>query len=140
MATVFFLGLLLFLGRPRSKRLCPSLLLRQNIEACHTLLQNLSGYLICLLTFMYLCNYPFPCIVTTWQLSTLPLIRFFMRELNISTLIATIPETSFWKVSCEQPMLLLRMQLADLFTKPLSEAQHYLASRLGLMDVPPTPP
>ena len=32
-------------------------------------------------------------------------------------------------------------QLADLLTKPLSEAQHhYLASRLGLMDIPPNPP
>jgi len=32
-------------------------------------------------------------------------------------------------------------QLADLMTKPLSEAQHsYLSSRLGLLDSPPLPP
>ena len=32
-------------------------------------------------------------------------------------------------------------QLADLMTKPLSEAQHsYLSSRLGLLDFPPIPP
>ena len=34
-----------------------------------------------------------------------------------------------------------RDQLADLFTKPLGEFQHhYLTSRLGLLDSPPTPP
>lgn len=129
-------------GRPRNNKQCPSHPLKQSIELCPARQVSWFGFTVfCDLSDLHL-------------KVSLPLPLHYKNKAAIH--IAENPvfheRTKHIRLDCHYVREQLQtgfinpihvksaLQIADVFTKPLGEAQHrFLVSKLGLLSIPPSP-